>query len=214
MSPTARPALPALAGGRVSLDFANTLAPRRPEPGEQVHDYTPGYRELVAWAAHAGLLTGAGRQRLIAAAEADPAGAAAVLENARQLREAIYQAFAAIAKGLPAPPAALATIKDAYLEALRGGHLGHGPDGLEWHWPDDGPLEQVLWPLARSALDLAVSDQLARIKQCPGDDGRCGWLFLDTSKNATRRWCSMRTCGSRVKSRRQADRIRAARAQR
>jgi predicted RNA-binding Zn ribbon-like protein len=178
------------------------------------HDYTPSYRELVAWAAHAGLLTPGQQRRLTAAAEADPEGAAAVHQHARRLREAIYQTFTALAYGQPAPPEALAMIEDAYLAALRNGHLRPVPAGLDWCWPDRGPLEQVLWPITRSAVDLAVSGQIARIKQCPGDEGQCGWLFIDTSKNATRRWCSMGTCGSRVKSQRQAARLRAARAPR
>lgn len=211
MSATAGPALPALVGGHACLDFANTLGPRRPDPGVQPHDYIPGYRELVAWAARAGLLTPGQQNRLGAVAEADPDGAAAVHETARRLREAIYRTFAAVARSEAAPPSALALIQDAYLETLRHGHLGPVPAGLDWCWPDRGPLEQVLWPIARSAVDLAVSGSLARIKQCPGDDGQCGWMFVDTSKNATRRWCSMGTCGSRVKSRRQVARIRAAR---
>jgi len=214
MPATARPALPALVGGRACLDFANTLGPRRPDPGMEPHDYTPSYRELVAWSVHAGLLTSGQQHRLAAAAEADPEGAAAVHRDARRLREAIYQTFAALAHGQQAPRAALAMIEDAYLEALRNGHLRPVPAGLDWRWPDRGPLEQVLWPIARSAVDLAVSDRLARIKQCPGDEGQCGWLFVDTSKNATRLWCSMGTCGSRVKSQRQAARLRAARAPR
>jgi predicted RNA-binding Zn ribbon-like protein len=208
MSRAARPALPALVGGLACLDFANTLAPRRPKPGVEPHDYTPGYQELVAWGAHAGLLTAAQRDHLTAAAEADPEAAAAVHQRARRLREAIYQVFAAVAQGQPAHADALATIKDAYLTALRHASLGPAPTGLDWRWPDGGPLERVLWPVARSAVDLALSGQMPRIKQCLGDDGQCGWLFLDTSKSATRRWCSMRTCGSRVKSQRQAARRR------
>jgi len=212
MPAPARPALPALVGGRACLDFANTVGPRRPNPGMAPHDYTPGYPELVAWAANAELLAPGQQRRLTAAAEADPEGAAAVYQHARRLREAIYQTFTALAHGQPAPREALAMIEDAYLEALRNGHLRAVPAGLDWCWPDRGPLEQVLWPITRSAVDLAVSGRLARIKQCPGDEGQCGWLFIDTSKNATRRWCSMGTCGSRVKSQRQAARLRATRA--
>jgi predicted RNA-binding Zn ribbon-like protein len=173
------------------------------------HDRIPGYLELVAWAAHAGIVTTRQSARLAEAARAEPDVAAAVHQQARRLREAIYEAFSAVAQGRSAPPGALKTIQDAYLAALHNAYLCLPPTGLGWRWPDDGPLEQVLWPVASSAVDLAVSGRAARIRQCPGDDGQCGWLFVDTSKNATRRWCSMRSCGSRVKSRRQAARRRA-----
>jgi predicted RNA-binding Zn ribbon-like protein len=196
------------------LDFVNTLGPRRPHTGTEPHDYIPNYLELVRWAAHARLLTSEQRHYLTAAADADPEVANAVHQEAQRLREATYDAFAALAHGESAPSGALATIQGAYLQALRNAHLRPVPTGLDWRWPDYGPLEQVLWPIARSAVDLVVSGQLARIKQCPGDEGQCGWLFVDTSKNATRRWCSMSTCGSRVKSQRQAARLRAARAAR
>ena len=203
--------LPEPLGGSAGLDFANTVGPRRPHPGREARDYLPGYLELVTWAERAGLLTVGQRDRLTALAAVDPAGAAVVLRVAQRLREAVYETFTAVARGEPVPPAALAEIQAAYLAALDSAELGPVPTGLDWRWPENGPLSQVLWPIASAVVGLAVSGQLTRIKQCPGDDGQCGWLFLDTSKNATRRWCSMRTCGSRVKSRRQAARLRAAR---
>ena len=62
-------------------------------------------------------------------------------------------------------------------------------------------LDQVLWPVAQSAAELLVQGSLERIRECPGQ-GTCGWLFLDLSKNASRRWCDMRVCGNRAKARR------------
>jgi predicted RNA-binding Zn ribbon-like protein len=61
-------------------------------------------------------------------------------------------------------------------------------------WPTDR-ADAPLWPVARSAGDLLLSGDFARIGECPS----CGWLFLDISRNGTRRWCSMATCGSRDK---------------
>jgi predicted RNA-binding Zn ribbon-like protein len=52
-----------------------------------------------------------------------------------------------------------------------------------------------------SACELLVGAERRRIKECPAPDG-CGWLFLDASKNAARRWCDMRTCGNIAKARR------------
>ncbi len=80
--------------------------------------------------------------------------------------------------------------------------------GFAWEWDAGGDvLARPLWALARSAADLLTSPRLSRVRECPGEDG-CGWLFLDTSKNGSRRWCSMQGCGSRAKARRYAGRRR------
>ncbi len=207
--------LPALVGGRVCLDFANTVGPRRPSPGEQATDHIPDFRQLARWAVHAGLLPAKRGAALGELAAADPTTASSVMADARRLREAIYEVFAAVADGVQVPQPALDEIQEAYLAALGQARLAPVAAGLDWCWPDPGPdhaqLAQVLWPIARSAVDLALSGHLARIRRCAGDDGHCGWLFLDVSKSGTRRWCSMQTCGSRVKSRRQVERLRAKR---
>jgi predicted RNA-binding Zn ribbon-like protein len=59
-------------------------------------------------------------------------------------------------------------------------------------------LDWILNPLIRSAADLLVSDELKRVKRC--GDPACGWLFLDTSRNKSRRWCDMSDCGNRAKA--------------
>lgn len=201
--------MPERVGGWWCLDFANTVGPRRPRAAAESHEYLPGYRELAVWGAEAGLLTPRQANRLTAAAEQHPDEAAAVHHGALRLREATYEVFSAVAQGGQPPAGELGTIQEFYLRALRHAHLAPAPGGLDWHWPDtEQPLERVLWPVVRSAVELARSGQLHRIKQCPGGDDTCRWLFLDTSKSATRRWCSMRTCGSRVKSRRQVARRR------
>lgn len=57
-----------------------------------------------------------------------------------------------------------------------------------------------------SALSiLADPRELARVKLCPGHD--CGWLFLDETKNARRKWCLMEVCGNRAKSSRHYARV-------
>ena len=59
----------------------------------------------------------------------------------------------------------------------------------------------MLWPVVQSAVDLMTSPELDRVGQCADDRG-CGWLFVDTTKNRSRRWCDMRDCGNRAKARR------------
>ena len=80
-------------------------------------------------------------------------------------------------------------------------------DQFAWGWTDVDALDRPLWDVARSAIDVLTQDDLKRVKECPGADD-CGWLFYDTSKNASRRWCSMEGCGSRVKMRHQYARKR------
>lgn len=208
---TPLPALPALVGGHLCLDFANTVGPRRPHPGEMQNDYVPGYIELVTWGVHAGLITAAQRRHLVAQAESNPRAARVISRQARQLREAIYETVAAVATGETPTSQALSVIQRDYIAALRHAQLRTSHDRILWWWPERGPLDHMLWPIARSATDLLLSAQLSRVRQCAGDDGQCGWLFIDATKNGTRRWCSMRTCGGQIKSQRQAARRRAAR---
>ena len=79
--------------------------------------------------------------------------------------------------------------------------------GFTWLWAEGGKaLDCMLWPIARSAADLLTEGPLAAIRLCEGRD--CGWLFLDTSRNRTRRWCDMRICGNRAKARRHHERVK------
>jgi predicted RNA-binding Zn ribbon-like protein len=64
----------------------------------------------------------------------------------------------------------------------------------------DQRLDSVLWPVLRSAAALLASDEADKVRTCAGPD--CGWVYVDRSRNGFRRWCQMRTCGTREKSRR------------
>jgi predicted RNA-binding Zn ribbon-like protein len=69
---------------------------------------------------------------------------------------------------------------------------------------ENAGAEVVRWRIIEAAVALLTSENLTDVKSCPN----CGWFFLDTSKNGSRRWCSMRTCGSLVKARRYYHRVR------
>jgi predicted RNA-binding Zn ribbon-like protein len=76
-----------------------------------------------------------------------------------------------------------------------------GREGLRWDWPDAGSrLDSPLWPVGRAAAALLTSGDLSRLRQCGGE--RCGWLFLDRSRNRSRHWCTMEDCGNVSKVRR------------
>lgn len=191
-----------LDAGRVCLDFANTLSVGSGE-------HLVGYADLLAFAAQSDLLTQQHAQWLRAAGLREPVAAEAVLERARGLRTAIFGVFSAIA--------ADRAQRDDDLDALNaelGLSLVHArveADGAQFRWGwRDRELDMPLWGVCRSAADLLVSDaEVQRVRECGGID--CHWLFLDTSKNRSRQWCSMRSCGNRQKARRHYQRVRAVR---
>lgn len=195
-----------LLGERLCLNFANTVDPRQ---GEHPHEFLTGYADLMAWSVRVGALEEPAARELAAVAERDPRTADRVYAEAVRLREALYEVFSAVAAGATAPAAALSTVNEAVARAFA--HATVEPDGhgYRWGWRSDhSALGRMLWPVLRSAVDLLTSDELARVKECPGL-GDCGWLFLDTSKNGSRRWCSMEGCGNRAKGRRHYQRTRA-----
>ena len=203
------PELPRLLGERLPLDFANSAEPRL-APIEV--EYIGSYADLARWGHHLGLLTSEERDALIERGEHRPDEAAGVYQRAMELREAIYRTFAAIANGQPPGAADLATIHAEHVAALSRTQLVSEEASVRLAWPDDpAALDRMLWPVAQDAIALLLEGDPARIKQCPGADGRCGWLYYDSSKNRSRHWCSMEGCGSAAKMRRYRARKRTTR---
>ena len=188
-----------LLGGVLCLDFANTVEPRR---GVVQSDYLAGYPDLVRWAEHAGSLNEEEARRLLREAERRPSEAWASFEEAVALRETMYRVFSAVARGEGPEPSDLEALTVAHREALAHSHVVPARGGFEWATEKDKDLGGVLWPIALSATGLLTSGELGRVKECPHEEGGCGWLFYDASKNRSRRWCDMAGCGSRVKMRR------------
>ncbi len=193
-----------LSGGRLCLDFANTVSWRRSEhPIERLNTY----RDLVAWSRQAGILPSREADRLARAGIRRPAEAARVLRAAVELRELIYRIFSQVADGDPPRPADLATLNARLHEAL--GRLEVVPKGgrFSLEWPAGAQaLDRMLRPTVRSAAELLTSADLHRLRRCAASN--CGWIFLDTSRNRSRRWCDMRVCGNRAKVRRHLERKR------
>jgi predicted RNA-binding Zn ribbon-like protein len=174
----------------------------------EVGEYLLTYADLLAWAAGVGLLSGPALDRLRANAERHPAAAEAVRQRAVELREAIYRLLLAHAHGGVPAPADLAVLNAALTPALAQARLVPAANGyaLDWDLAAGDALDGLLWPVAYSAADLlATPDQLARVGQCQDDRG-CGWLFLDLTKNHSRRWCAMGDCGNRAKAKRHYER--------
>lgn len=193
------PGLPRLLGGRLCLDFVNTVDPRH---RRQQVDYLPDFGALVRWSEHAGVHTAGEREQLLRAGSVHPAAAARTLTAAHSLRDALYQLFRAAGDGRPPPRRLLRLVNQTVTEALLARRLTRGPQsGLVWQWTTPLPVQAPLLRVALSAEELLTSSsELARVRECPGVDG-CGWLFLDTSKSGGRRWCSMKVCGNLSKVR-------------
>jgi predicted RNA-binding Zn ribbon-like protein len=203
------PAAPSfeLSGGALCLDFANTWGDRgRPET-EKLH----GYADLLAFALQTGQLTGGEAARLGELADRHPREAAAAFAWSRKLREMLYRILSAVAVRRAPPAADLQRLNAALPEALSRPRIERRGARFVWTWhaPDAPaePLNAPLWPALRSAAELLTSDERRRVRECAGSD--CTWLFLDRSRNRSRRWCAMQTCGNRAKARRHYRRARA-----
>lgn len=197
-----------LIGGRLSLDFTNTVAWHA---GDYPQERLTSYADLVAWSQHTGILTDQEAQCLLKEAARRPGEATAVLERAIALREVIYRIFSAISGGRPPEAADLATLNAELSHAMARSQIFPTAEDFAWEWVGaEDVLDRMLWAVVRDAADLLTSDDLDRVGECAGDG--CGWLFLDLSRNRSRRWCAMKDCGNRAKARRFYKRRRAANA--
>ncbi|HEY7356400.1 MAG TPA: CGNR zinc finger domain-containing protein, partial [Ktedonobacterales bacterium] len=129
-----------------------------------------------------------------------PAEAADTFQMAITFREALYRILLAAVTGKLPPDDDLAIFNAARAQALAHSAITAAAGSFAWQWNiDEDYLGWMLWPIIYAAAELLLSSELKKVKQCSGPD--CGWLFLDTSKNHTRRWCSMEGCGNRAKAR-------------
>jgi len=182
-----------LSGGRLCLDFANTLDNRLTGRAQEL---LTSYADLVSWSRQTGVVTEAAAQRLLQEGARRPAAAAAVLKQAITLRETMYRIFSAVAAGR-VPTAADVDILNQVLSKGRAlWQVAITVEGFKWQWEE--ALDRMLWPVAQSAAELLTSTELSAVRECAAGD--CGWLFLD--KSHRRRWCSMKACGNRMKARR------------
>ncbi len=191
--------------GKLALDFANTVDWHASDHPQET---LCSYGDLLTWGRKAGIVSSNEATALRQEAGRQPERASAVLKEAYELREVVYRVFAAVARGAPPRRTDMTALNAALRRALLHLVLVPGAAGFLWDWHGEGgELDRVLWPVVRSAAELLTSEELDRVRQCA--DADCGWLFLDMSKNRSRRWCEMRSCGNRAKARRYYARHRA-----
>jgi predicted RNA-binding Zn ribbon-like protein len=191
-----------LIGGWLCLDFANTVDWHG---SNHEQEWLNSYSDLISWSQHVGILPDNEAQRLLHEAKLHSREAELVLKRAIALRESIYRIFSAIADGLSPENRDLTTLNQELSEAMVHSRIAPTSDGFKWAFDvKENVLHQMLWPITRSAADLLTSKETNRVRKCSGKD--CGWLFLDMSRNRTRRWCDMKSCGNRAKARRYYER--------
>jgi predicted RNA-binding Zn ribbon-like protein len=179
-----------LDGGHPALELVNTIYGQVDGPVEFDVLAEPG--DLVTLA-----------RRLDFAAAATPASAAA-LADARALRDALDPVLRARLAERPVPRRALDAVEAAARAALEAARLVPGGAAFAWSWPSDDTHTPV-HRFAHAAVELLTDEpELARLHQCAA----CRWLFLDHSRGAGRRWCSMADCGTEAKKRRYVQRRR------
>lgn len=186
--------------GRLCLDFVNTVGGRT-AAGVPIREKIFAYADWLDWSLLAGSLTSSSAGALAGLAILQPQEAAAVIERAATLREALYRIFKSVREGRR-PAEADAEVLRAELSIARNNQRLMAYRGsFAWTFPPrPESLDRVLWPIALSAAELLTSADVAALGECAGPE--CGWLFLDTSRNHRRRWCDMQDCGNRAKVRR------------
>ncbi|GIF67923.1 hypothetical protein Ais01nite_59580 [Asanoa ishikariensis] len=178
-----------LVGGNIALDFVNTRS--GPPTGPPDDDVLTAYPDLIAWAVYAGVLSSTEAARI------SQEGAQAALDRALRTRDYLDDLFRSLASGGTPSTEALIRLRDDEADAIAHARLDPA-QAFGWTWHDDHSLVRPLWPVVHAAVDLLTTGPRDRVKGCGG----CRFLFVDESKNRSRRWCSMEDCGTTEKMRR------------
>lgn len=197
--------------GALCLAFANTGFPRRDDRrrDKRAPPSMPlaRYGELVTWCERMDVLGAVEGEGLRRAADERPDEAAAVLARGAALRSAVGRIFTRVALGEEPGAKDLAIVNGAL--CLRA--VAPDGDGFRWRWTGDAfALDRVLFPVAQSAAELLISDDLPNVDQCAAKG--CFQLFVRRSPR--RLWCDMNTCGNRLKGKRRQQYLRGLREER
>lgn len=178
-----------------SLEFANTVAWRGSAPAESLQ----GLPDLFAWLASTKALPERAVAEFQRWFDAHPADAAIAFGEAIEIRETIYRLLRSAAALTPASED-LRRFNRVLSEVAPRAHLDRADGGFGWRIEARPTAAGMLAPVIWSAADILAGPDSPRVRECANE--RCLWLFLDDSKNGTRRWCSMQSCGNRAKAHR------------
>jgi predicted RNA-binding Zn ribbon-like protein len=188
-----------LLGGHLALDFVNTLDNRYSIEGAT--DLLASYDDLIFFLLEANVVSASQARGL----RRQHSRKDEALEEGRSLREALCRIFTATVHSKNAALSDLRLANEFVGQSLS--HRVIEAEGREfvWRWSGLGETaNSALWPIAYAAAELLVSPARELVREC--QNGECRWLFLDASKNHSRRWCDMKVCGNRTKSRRYYER--------
>lgn len=185
-------------GGALCLDFCNSGQEIR---GGGDEEWITSFADLIDWLAAAEAISAKQATRLRAAGERSPQLASELWRRALELREAVARVLLARTEGKQAQTSDLKIIDGEYARTAPFARLAATDDGFAWSLdPSAEALDAALRPLVESAVALLTSDRLERLRRC--GNSTCYWLFLDETRNCSRRWCEMASCGNVMKVRR------------
>lgn len=184
---------------RLCLDFMNTVGWHLNE--NMSSEYLTSYSVFVEWCYLIGIINREQANFFATESQKRSLEAMEVFQRVIELRESVFRILlAVIAQDSPKQTdlAILNSEIDRVLPLLK---LKYVDQGFVWEYTNDNKnLDWILSIIVQNITEFLTSDQLGRLKVC-GDEN-CGWLFLDMSKNNSRRWCSMQDCGNRAKAKR------------
>jgi len=186
-----------LTSGHLCLDFVNTVDNRL---SSQPQERLTGFAELVAFGEQAGALSASEAHKLQREGRENSRAASALFQRSLAVREMMFRILSAVAACHKVSGVDVLAFNAAVRRSNACSLVTPGDGKAAWQWlGKSGDADQLIGKIVRSAVELLTSDDIQCVKKCAADD--CGWLFLDDSRSRNRRWCEMRTCGSRQKAR-------------
>ncbi len=188
-----------LEGGKLCLDFTNTVDWRN--DNKRRKEWLNNFSDLILWSRHVGILEEKTARALSLKASRQPDKARQIYKKAIELREILFHIFSSLAAERKPEDYNLSIFNRFLVEAMGESCVVSSQNGFTWSFcPDPDSMDFILNPIIKSAADLLVSSDLKRVKICA--EKSCGWLFIDMSRNYSRRWCNMKDCGNRAKAHR------------
>jgi predicted RNA-binding Zn ribbon-like protein len=190
---------------QLALDFANTRGWQESEDPEELFNT---YRDIIEWCKQSGVVDRKEAAHLIETGQDRVSATPDLLHGAIALRKSLYRIFSAVATKIPPRDTDIDILNHHLSRVMSETRLVYKSSRFKLHQTRrNEAFHNVLDPIVRSAANLLLTDEVDRIKKCA--DQSCGWLFLDGSKNRSRKWCDMKDCGNRAKARRHYRRVRA-----